>query len=88
VFEKENELEFNHSKLLLVKEEYNLLIKNIELKKTEFSPHRLEKFNMSFRTEEFEKYEIFSKSEHILKKQKSVQIEDYLSIPKKKIKLN
>ena len=80
----------NQSKLILIKEEYNLLIKNFELKKTEFSPNRLEKFNnTSFRNEEFlMQQESYSKSEHVLKKQKSMHFEDYMSLPKKKIKLN
>lgn len=88
IFEKESELEINESKLIIVKQEYNLMVKNIELKKTEFSPNRLEKFNYSFKNddEKDDKFGILAKSEKLLKKKK-LQIDDYLTLPKKKIKL-
>lgn len=65
------------------------MVKNIELKRTEFSPHRLERFNLNFKNEEELKsrFEVLAKSENLLKK-KPIQIEDYLTLPKKKIKLH
>jgi len=75
--------------LRVIKEEYNLFVKKIALKKTEFSPHRLEKFLEDYdrKNDERRKTEMWAKSEKIHKKTLEFDEEEYLSLPKKKIKM-
>lgn len=64
-------------------------MKKIELKKTEFSPHRLERFLEDYdkKNEERRKSEMWAKSEKLHHKKKGFNEDEYLSLPKKKIKM-